>query len=79
MRWGEESDVRRLLCFVVGHHQTQAIFSSTRFYCDRCGLALDSLPYAQTPGLRRLEAPYPAHPQVMHSGLSRRASLPRRR
>jgi hypothetical protein len=30
-----------LLCLLRGHKKTPVVFSSSRFYCRRCGLALE--------------------------------------
>jgi Prophage protein (DUF1660) len=33
-----------LLCLLFGHRRTPVVFATNRFYCRRCGLALDPDP-----------------------------------
>jgi hypothetical protein len=59
-----------LLCLLRGHRRTPVVFATNRFYCRRCGLALDPDPLPEPkPAVERATPP---------SGAPRRTVRPAR-
>jgi hypothetical protein len=61
-----------LLCLLWGHRRTPVVFATNRFYCRRCGLALDPDPTPE-PALEP-EPPARLTPPHMPSRSARAAS-----